>query len=563
MILKAPGARSALTLARRAKQARRKAAERRQHAAESALVAEVAVGATPAVAILGPTPAGRVEAVRRAVPHARIVVVPARRRAQLAVAVSEGPFDVILDRATRNRRRRRFADCFFHLKPGGAYVVPGGAVELDAAHDGLGLLLARASEVADQPMRRVVLKFPAMRLLAVKKHVTARRTGPHLVLTHDLDDVLVKMRDSTYNQFLADTGSRHKVLSTIAAATPPQQPPGIEGPEPRQPPMHRPIERAELSLREYRDVVVCPEQIVRDGRILLPDTYRHNQWQPLPHLRLVSVAEDFAVARRVWPDPPRELEGTYLHLDNEVRGHFGHLLTESVSRFWTWEEALRIDPEVKVLVGATALRPELLPYELEVYEAGGIPADRIIVLDEPVQVQRLISGSPMFSHPQFVHPRIVDTWDTVGDRLAAKATSTDWPRRIFIGRETDKRACLNAGDVEAIFIEHGFEVVFPEKLSLGDQVQMFRSAEVIAGYAGSGLFQTMFVPEPTHVIQVCPASYVPRNEYLIAAVRGHRLDSIVSANEGKSLKASYEFDLAREGVFLRSLLKELPPLSTR
>lgn len=512
------------------------------------------------VAVLGPLPERSVAALRRAAPDARVVVLADGAAERRARSAATGPFDAIIDATPRSERLRNFEECFFHLRPRGSYVVPGGAKELaDTAH-GLGLRFAEAATAPDRPFRTTRDRDPAtLHLMVLKQHVTARAAGKDLVISHDLDDVWVKTRDRQYNQLLAATGGRHRVLKVLPATEPPPLPPGEEGPEQRRPPMQRPIRAAELSLREYFDVEVRRTQIVLDGRVLLPDTYRHNQWPRMSHRNLHDVARGFAVARAA-SRPAQELSGTWLHLDNEYRGHFGHLLTETVSRFWSWEEAQRLAPDVGVLVGATPQRPELLPYELEVFEAAGIPADRIRLVRRPVRVERLISGSPMFSHPQFVDPRIVPTWDRVGDGLARSASDREWPQRLFIGRKVAKRSCANSEEVEAIFADHGFEVVFPEDHRLGDQVQMFRRAEVIGGYMGSGLFQTMFVREPKHVIQVGPSSYTPRNEYLIAAVRGHRLDSVVARAEGRSLKAGYTFDLDREGVFLRRLLEEHVPV---
>jgi capsular polysaccharide biosynthesis protein len=387
--------------------------------------------------------------------------------------------------------------------------------------------------------------------------VTRRTVGKALLLSHDIPDVLVKMREPEYNAYLERVDSPHRVLKTIPAQDPPPAPAGSEGPVPRAAKMHRRITRATISLRDYRDVLVAPRQVVTDGRVLMPDTYRHNQWPVLVSTQLVDLAPRFAMPRKAHPTDPPRLVGTYLHLDNEFRGHFGHLLTESLSRVWSWPEALAIDPDAKVLVGATHKRPKPLEYELQLYEACGIPRDRVVVIDGPVRVDRLISGTPMFSHPQYVHPQIAETWGQVGDRLAATATERQWPRRFFVGRRGDKRACGNSEVVEAIFEEYGFEVVYPEDYSLGEQIEMFRAAEVIGGYAGSGLFQIAFVPVPIHVIMVGAMTYTPRNEYLMAAVRGHRVDAVICQPGGKGIQASYLFDVEREGPYLRSILDGL------
>ncbi|WP_182525557.1 glycosyltransferase family 61 protein [Nocardioides dongkuii] len=548
-----PGARRTASWGRGVVADRRR---RRRLAELAGLVASLRGRDDADVALLGPADPALVEAVRAASVRARVTVIDEEGGKRHVRMAALGPFDVVLDCDVPDERRRRFETAFFHLRPGAAYVVPDGARELGPQRGPLGELLDPAAGVPDGTRRERARTRQLREVVA--RHVTHRAVGDHLVLAHDVPDVLVKMREPEFNAYLQQADTPHRVLERIPAETPPAAPAGSEGPVPRRPPMQRPITRAALSLRSYRDVVVAPRQVLVSGRVLLPDTYRHNQWPVLVHTQLEELAPRFARRRVPLPADPPRLSGTYLHLDNEFRGHFGHLLTESLSRAWSWPEAVRIDPDVRVLVGSTSKRPRPLPYELELYEACGIPRDRIDVIDGPVRVERLISGSPMFSHPQFVHPRIAETWREVGDRLAAGAEDRAWPRRFFVSRRSDKRACRNGPEVEALFAERGFEVVYPEDYSLGEQVRLFRAAEAIAGYAGSGLFQIAFVTEPTRVIMIGADTYSPRNEYLMAAVHGHRIDAVICRSEGGGVQTSYSYDEEREGPYLRGLLDELP-----
>ena len=157
-------------------------------------------------------------------------------------------------------------------------------------------------------------------------------------------------------------------------------------------------------------------------------------------------------------------------------------------------------------------------------------------------------------------------WTRVGDALAARATLRPEDDRIFISRRIAKRACRNAAEVEELFVRHGFTLVYPEDLPLPDQVAMFRRADVIAGFAGSGLFNTCFVTEPTRVIQIGHEAYTANNEYLIASVLGHELVSVVTdldrseddeRRNVRRFQSSFTVDLAREGEFLRQVLASL------
>jgi capsular polysaccharide biosynthesis protein len=267
----------------------------------------------------------------------------------------------------------------------------------------------------------------------------------------------------------------------------------------------------------------------------------------------------FAVTPKNEP-PARRLEGTYFHLDNEIRGFFGHALTEQVSRLWAWREAQERYPGIKVLLSLNRGR-EVADWEYELLAAGGVDRSDVVVIGEPVVVERVLSATPMFSMPAYVHPRITETWDAVGSALRSRATERDYPARIFCTREHDKRECTNRAEVEELFASYGFEVLLPEKLPLPDQVELFHRAEVVAGFAGSGMFTTMFRDRPQHLILVSPDTYGPSNEYMISAVRGHRLDLAIghsaSTEAGDSLEAPFTVDMTDEGAWLRDVLDAL------
>lgn len=326
-----------------------------------------------------------------------------------------------------------------------------------------------------------------------------------------------------------------------------------------------------MLVRTYDDVVSAPGQVVHRDDLILPESFRHPPKERMGHDTMAVIAQDFgdptvpSAYTEPSDGPVPVLEGAYFHLDNEFRGHFGHLLTESVSRLWAWPEAKAQNPDLKVLLHPNS-RP-LAEYELAIYEAAGVAREDVVLVPHPVRVERLIGATQMFCNPHYVHPGVGDMWRQIGDRLAGQATGDGpRPRRIFIGRRIEKRPCRNAAEVEAFFEGLGFTVVFPEDYSLGDQVRLFREAEVIAGYAGSGLFTAMFVSEPKTMLIVTSESYFGENEILIGAVLGHDIHVGFASSEGKrrgtgwaggSYHAPFTLDLERTGEVFRSAVDGL------
>ena len=189
--------------------------------------------------------------------------------------------------------------------------------------------------------------------------------------------------------------------------------------------------------------------------------------------------------------------------------------------------ALERHPDLRALV-FTKPGTGLATWELDLLAAGGVDADRVVVAHEPTAVDTLVGSSPLFGMPAYVHPTIATTYAEVGTRLAGRATAEGpSPRRLFCSRRPGKRSCHNATEVESLFAAHGFTVVFPEDHPLADQVRMVREADVVAGFAGSGMFQIAFAGGPKHVILVGSESYTASNEYLISSVVGHRLDLVL------------------------------------
>ena len=74
-----------------------------------------------------------------------------------------------------------------------------------------------------------------------------------------------------------------------------------------------------------------------------------------------------------------------------------------------------------------------------------------------------------------------------------------FPKRIFIKRSTKKEAninrdsmLVNADELEAVLKKRGFATIYPEQLSMSEQVQIFNNADVVIGEHGSGLFNAVF-----------------------------------------------------------------------
>jgi capsular polysaccharide biosynthesis protein len=494
--------------------------------------------------------------IRQCYPKARITVLPANcedsaLHVRLAV---HGPYDAIVDTAVgRLNPAKLYRDVFFHLRRGGqlALAAPGTA---RSEPQSLWPFMTRLIELKDA-QGGLSTRNPDEAALS---HATSRVVlTENYLLAKNATSSLAKLRESEIAHVLEATGDRiGKVLCVLERGT--FQPTSLIRDHRRETTIRHqdPIEVPNLALREYYDVLCLTGQVVVKDNMLLPETYRHYLYPRLVNHVTTEIAPHFAQVR---PDKrkPTQLAGSYFHFDSEWPGHYGHVLTEQMSRLWGWEAAKSRHPDLKVLLGRRPGATGVQPFEQTILEAVGVPSSDIVLVDGPVRVERLLAATPMFSMPQYVSPRIAPTWNIVGLTAGAQADSPLLPKRFFCGRNKKTRLCHNSEAVEQVFAESGFKILYPEDLPFSSQVALFQQADVVAGYAGSALFTLCFCAKPKRVLMVSHESYKSNNEYLIAAVLGHEMDVFWSAADGRGPESHYYFDFEREGHCLREVLSNL------
>ncbi len=275
-------------------------------------------------------------------------------------------------------------------------------------------------------------------------------------------------------------------------------------------------------LREYRAVSMTARQRVYDDRFFLPDTFRHRT-RLLGHRALSSVDAHTAQLVQVPDQEPRRLEGRYFYLDTEFPGHFGHVTTEVLGRVPGWRLARELAPDLRPIISLGPKKEEMPSFQRTLFEALDIPVDDVAYVrhGEVVEIESLWAQASAFCNPHFASPSLEPLWDEVASALAIPGH--DGPRRLFVTRGVQgRRNCRSLPEVEQFFTDEGFVVVRPEQYPLAEQISMFRGAEVLAGFAGSAVFTTMFAG-PQRRILIASGGYTARNEYLISAVRGGEL----------------------------------------
>lgn len=539
------------------------------------------------VAVLGAAAAGRLaEVLRREHPAARVVVVdPAVGRSRMHVKLSlRGPFHLLVDLAAGEPivQVSRFLDVFMHLVRDGAYLTPTVQGEVDPAAD-----LSDCPRAGDPYLRGLHLDT----LLETAKRTELDATAPltrrdlawlgavsgdvvrvgEALLVRCTRRMQPKLRDSEINPILRRQPELGQLLQTRPGGTFASRCDYADssGMDPADTFVDRnrypSFDVPKLFLRRYDRPVCGRGQIVESRGLLLPDTFRHHR-RPRMYSMYVHDAGELFGAAKLPLHNPIELQGAYFYFDSEWPGHYGHTMTEQISRWWAFEQVRAVEPDVKLLFSLpkarTDQRPQ--PWEQELFATQGLRPEDAVVMDAAVRPERLYAATPMFSCPDYVHPDITEVWDRISAALPAAPPVRS--RRIFCTRPVSlKRSCRNTAEVENYFTDRGFAIVQPESYSLAEQIALFRHADTIAGFTGSGLFTLAFCETPKTVLMISPESYTARNEYMFAAVRGHRLRVAWSKPDiehppgrwtAEAFGSSFVVDFGREGRFLDQVLAD-------
>jgi hypothetical protein len=131
-------------------------------------------------------------------------------------------------------------------------------------------------------------------------------------------------------------------------------------------------------------------------------------------------------------------------------------------------------------------------------------------------------------------------------------------QRLYLRRNAAMRRIVNADEVDARFVRHGFTIVAPEGLPVEEQIRLMRSSGMIAGQSGAALANMIFMPPGGRVLALAAYSVHNNFHYFanMAQALGHRLDYLFCEPRGNPhhpAHADLEVDVARLDEILESL----------
>src|SRR5215207_798243 len=207
-----------------------------------------------------------------------------------------------------------------------------------------------------------------------------------------------------------------------------------------------------------------------------------------------SLLESSAVADELYE---HEIDEEVVYL-GWLFDHFGHFLMQSLARTWF---LAKVSPSVRVVFDPpNRASVQSVGWRQRMLAAFGVPPVRILVLDAPTRLRRLIIPEPRFEPRGIAHDHVVRAheamarpYQVVAERLAADTTPSEQP--VYLSRRLlppSQRTIVGEAELEEVLRANGFRIVHTETMTFEDQVRLVNEHVDIFSNAGSAAHNVLF-----------------------------------------------------------------------
>lgn len=272
------------------------------------------------------------------------------------------------------------------------------------------------------------------------------------------------------------------------------------------------------------------------------------------------------------------LPGRTLYLGHYMP-HFGHFLLETLSTFWVRDRFQEFDTYLFQPFVFGVSGPGFVE---EAFELLGLDSNRIRFVERTTRLESVTVPARLTKLNQSVYETMREVYGALKEASGKLAVDQEsLPARVYISRarvsrSKVERAIVNEPLIERLAERCGFTVVYPETLTLAQQVRMFASADVVCGLSGSALHQCVFMRPGSELLEIgdvrsgrrahpmqelcnmlsdCTAEFLPFRGFVLSKERS---TAIASTSEiGRSLRGRSNKDEHHKGSLGSSLSRLL------
>ncbi|MDR2962876.1 MAG: glycosyltransferase 61 family protein [Bacteroidales bacterium] len=205
----------------------------------------------------------------------------------------------------------------------------------------------------------------------------------------------------------------------------------------------------------------------------------------------------------------------------DLSTHFGHFLLEHWDRAYAF---LDTKYQNMKFVMTNDRRIDPIPeFVTELARLLGIPSNNFFIISESTKFKNVYVPEQGFRIPQFSTKEFGDIYIKTANNVKKQYNFDN----IYVSRVAlENRKVYGEEKIQSIFEKNGYHIIFPEQLSIEEQIAYMKNCKSLAGCAGTALHLALFMPEGGNVIQIKRNSITEDNcgtQYLITKTKGLNL----------------------------------------
>lgn len=205
--------------------------------------------------------------------------------------------------------------------------------------------------------------------------------------------------------------------------------------------------------------------------------------------------------------------------------HFGHFLIEGMSPLWACGQVPDVD--AYVFISSEVYLPHV-PKPTgniqRILELTGI-ADKVQIIEQPTRFQKVLVPELGYQRITYTSKAYEQYLQTIIDRSLAQQTLPS-PAKLFFSRKAfdgDYKKEFGYDYLENLFEKNGYQIIYPEQLSLDALIARMHTAEEIIVMQGTAHHNLLFAPKGLKITVLERFPMV--NEYEIDIQRIKELDA--------------------------------------
>lgn len=171
--------------------------------------------------------------------------------------------------------------------------------------------------------------------------------------------------------------------------------------------------------------------------------------------------------------------------------HYGHFLLETLARAWY---TLIGDPSLRVVM-LPHVRQAFSPMIWRMLELLDIPEERVLLVTEPTRFSRIYVPDVAYELLGSAHEEAIRPFAQMTERVLGGAARDVSSQPVYLsqgGIPDQGKAAVGERDLEAALRERGYRIVYPEMLTIDDQIRVFNEHTDYVGIYGAPCHSVLF-----------------------------------------------------------------------